>query len=102
MRDMFRSLFRRKSISTPSPASMALSYLALGTWALVVLFPLYWLLVTSFKLPVDVNTGPFYIPGVDFQPSLHAWRYILVGDLSNDTIRPYINTVIVASLCALR
>ncbi|MBM4466545.1 MAG: carbohydrate ABC transporter permease [Chloroflexi bacterium] len=75
---------------------MTLSYLALGSWALVVLFPLYWLLITSFKLPIDVNTGPFYVPGVDFQPSLHAWHYILVGDLSNDTIRPYINTVIVA------
>jgi len=61
-----------------------------------VLFPLYWLLITSFKLPIDVNMGPFYVPGADFQPSLHAWHYILVGDLSNDTIRPYINTVIVA------
>ncbi|HIC89858.1 MAG TPA: carbohydrate ABC transporter permease, partial [Anaerolineae bacterium] len=30
-----------------------------------------------------------------FKPSLHAWRYILVGDLQRDTIRPYINTVIV-------
>jgi multiple sugar transport system permease protein len=75
---------------------MALSYLALGVWSLVVLFPLYWLAVTSLKLPIDVNTGPFYVPFVDFQPSLHAWHYILVGDLSNDTIRPYINTVIVA------
>jgi multiple sugar transport system permease protein len=75
---------------------MTLSYLALGVWTLVVLFPLYWLAVTSLKLPIDVNTGPFYVPFVDFQPSLHAWHYILVGDLSNDTIRPYINTVIVA------
>ena len=93
---MIRSLFRRKSISTPSPAGMALSYLALGIWALVVLFPLYWLLVTSFKLPIDVNMGPFYIPFVDFKPSLHAWHYILLGDLQRDTIRPYVNTVIVA------
>jgi multiple sugar transport system permease protein len=93
---VIRSLFRRKSISAPSPAGMALSYLALGIWALVVLFPLYWLLITSFKLPIDVNMGPFYVPFVDFRPSLHAWHYILVGDLSNDTIRPYINTVIVA------
>jgi len=75
---------------------MALSYLVLGIWAMVVLFPLYWLLVTSFKLPLDVNTGPFYIPGVDFKPSLHAWHYILIGDLKNDTVRPYINTVVVA------
>lgn len=75
---------------------MAFSYLILGAWTIVVLFPLYWLLVTSFKLPLQVNQGPFYLPFIDFQPSLHAWEYILVGDLSNDTIRPYINTVIVA------
>lgn len=93
---MFKWLFRRKSLHNPSPVAMALSYLLLGVWALVVLFPIYWLAVTSLKLPIDVNKGPFYVPFVDFQPSLHAWEYILVGDLSNDTIRPYINTVIVA------
>ena len=100
MRKVIRSLFRRRSIMTPSPAGMALSYVVLGMWALVVLFPLYWLFITSFKLPVDVNTGPFYLPGVDFKPSLHAWRYILVGDLSNDTRRNYINTAVVAPVSA--
>jgi multiple sugar transport system permease protein len=94
-------LFRRKSLFGPSLIGMALSYLALGFWAFVVLFPLYWLAVTSLKLPIDVNTGPFYVPFVDFQPSPHAWHYILVGDLSNDTIRPYINTVIVALTSAV-
>jgi multiple sugar transport system permease protein len=79
---------------------MISSYLILGFWALVVLFPLYWLLVTSFKLPVDVNNGPFYLPFVDFKPSLHAWKYILVGDLSRDTIRNYTNTMIVAPVSA--
>jgi multiple sugar transport system permease protein len=44
--------------------------------------------------------GPFYIPFVDFQPSLHAWEYITVGDLSRDTWRPYLNTVIVATVSA--
>jgi multiple sugar transport system permease protein len=79
---------------------MIVSYIVLGFWALVVLFPLYWLLVTSFKLPVDVNNGPFYLPFVDFKPSLHAWKYILVGDLSRDTIRNYTNTMIVAPVSA--
>ncbi len=97
---MIKFLFRRRSLSTPSPAEMALIYLALGIWTIVVLFPLYWLLTTSFKLPIDVNDGPFYLPGVDFQPSLHAWDYILVGDLSNDTRRNYINTVVVAPISA--
>lgn len=90
------NFFKRKSLHKPSQAGMVISYVLLVAWALVVLFPIYWLFVTSLKLPIDVNTGPFYIPFVDFQPSLHAWDYILVGDLRNDTVRPYINTVIVS------
>jgi multiple sugar transport system permease protein len=77
-----------------------LIYTVLIFWTLVVLFPIYWVIITSFKLPIDVNTGPFYIPFVDFKPNLHAWEYILVGDLSNDTIRNYINTAIIAPISA--
>jgi len=95
-----QNLFKRKSLHSPSPVGMIISYVLLAAWAFVVLFPIYWLVVTSFKLPIDVNTGPFYVPFVDYQPSLHAWDYILVGDLRNDTIRPYINTVIVALVSA--
>lgn len=94
-------LFARKSIHAPSPVGAALSYMVLGTWAFMVLFPLYWLAVTSLKIPSQVAEGPFYIPFIDFQPSLHAWEYILVGDLSNDTLRTYVNTLIVAPLSAL-
>jgi multiple sugar transport system permease protein len=94
-------LFRRKSFLTPSFAGGVLSYLVLGAWTFVVLFPLYWVVVTSFKLPIQVHEGPFYIPFVDFQPSLHAWDYILLGDLSNDTLRTYGNTLLVAPASAL-
>lgn len=73
---------------------MLLSYLILGFWGLVVLFPIYWLVVTSFKIPLDVNAGPFYLPYVDFQPSGHAWTYIF-SDVWNDTVRPYTNTLII-------
>ena len=93
-------VFRRKSIHSPSPIGMLLSYLALGTWMLVVLLPLYWLVVTSLKLPIQVAQGPFYIPFVDFQPTLEAWYYILLGDLSNDTLRTYANTLAVAPTSA--
>src|SRR5258706_10332148 len=87
---------RRQSVSTtsiPIP-TMLVSYILLFGWAFVVLFPLYWLAVTSFKTPLDVNDGPFYIPWRDFQPNLENWRYIFV-DLGPDTFRPYINTVVV-------
>jgi multiple sugar transport system permease protein len=91
---MLRSFFHRTSVFRLSPFEKLISYLLLGLWALVVLFPLYWLLVTSLKLPIDVNSGPVYLPWIDFQPSGHAWRYIFV-DLWNDTARPYANTVVV-------
>jgi multiple sugar transport system permease protein len=98
---MKKSWFQSKSINTPSPASAAFSYLMLGIWALVILFPLYWLVVTSLKTSSQVAEGPFYLPFVDFRPSLSAWQYILVGDLSHDTLRTYSNTIIVAPISAL-
>lgn len=94
---LFRS--HRSSLSPSAPA-VVVSYLLLGAAAFVALFPIYWILVTSFKLPVHVFAGPNYIPFVDFTPSLHAWQYILV-DLRNDTLRPYLNTVIIALTSAV-
>lgn len=70
-------------------------YAALMFWSAVVLFPLYWVAITSFKTPAQVNGGPYYLPFVDFAPSLHAWRYLLV-DLRNDTLRPFFNSFVVA------
>jgi len=87
---------RSRSINTPPPLGALGSYLALGFWAFVVLFPLYWLAVTSLKLPIDVNSGPFYLPYLDFRPTLENWRYIFV-DLRDDTFRPYLNTVVIAT-----
>jgi multiple sugar transport system permease protein len=80
-----------------APATMVLTYALLGLWTFIVLFPLYWLIVTSLKLPIDVADGPVYLPFVDYTPSLHAWRYIFV-DLGRDTFRPYVNSLVVAAV----
>jgi multiple sugar transport system permease protein len=74
---------------------MMVSYLILGIWLFVALFPLYWLAITAFKLPVDVASGPKYIPFVDFQPSLHAWQEMLVTNGSEFVLSPYYNTVVI-------
>jgi multiple sugar transport system permease protein len=86
--------FRRRSATDLSPPAKLVAFLLLLAWAFIVVFPIYWLFVTSFKTPYQVDKGPFYIPFVDFQPTLDAWKYILF-DLGNDTLRPYVNTVIV-------
>jgi multiple sugar transport system permease protein len=85
----------RGSVRDLPPLGKLAAYLILGCWALVVLFPLYWLAITSFKTPLQVNAGPVYLPFVDFEPTVDAWRYIFV-DLRSDTVRPYVNTVVVA------
>ena len=54
-------------------------------WAFITLFPLYWVFITAFKSPPAVNGGPTYIPWVDFQPTLKAWRDIASGLRGNFT-----------------
>ena len=89
------AFFKSNSHRQPSGFQMLMSYIVLAFWAFIVLFPLYWLVITSFKLPFQVNEGPFYLPFIDYQPSLHAWRYVFV-DVWSDTVRPYVNTIIIA------
>ena len=96
-----RAFFVRKTLFKPSPAGRFGSYVILSIWLIVVLFPLYWLVVTSLKTPIQVHEGPFYIPFVDFKPTLEPWHYILLGDLSNDTLRTYYNTITIAPISAL-
>jgi multiple sugar transport system permease protein len=93
-------LFEPPRIGEMSPGGKVITYTLLALWSAFVLFPLYWVVVTSLKLPIDVNAGPVYIPWVDFQPNLHAWRDLTVTGLG-ETIRPYINSIIVGSLSTL-
>ena len=87
--------FEPAGIGKLSPGGKLITYFFLLLWAFVVLFPIYWLLITAFKLPPDVNNGPAYLPWIDFQPSLHAWRNIFVEDFA-DTFRSYSNSIIIS------
>jgi multiple sugar transport system permease protein len=94
-------LFKSSNPFQLSPLSKLLSYIVLGVWAFIVLFPLYWLFVTAFKLPIDVSSGPKYIPFVDFQPSMHAWQEMLVDNGPDFVGRPYVMTLSVGLASAL-
>ena len=63
-----------------SPLSLRVAcYAILVCWLLVVLAPLYWMVITSFKMPITLRLGPSYLPWVDFPPVLDNWRAILVA-----------------------
>ncbi|MEO0387170.1 MAG: carbohydrate ABC transporter permease [Pseudomonadota bacterium] len=78
-----------------APASKLLLYAILIGWSLFVIFPIYWLVITSLKTPAAVNEGPFFLPFVDFQPSLHAWKDLFIYDAA-DTFRAYFNSIVIA------
>ena len=91
-RGLMRRLFEANSLEEMSAPTKVVVYALLAFWTLVVLFPLYWVFVTSFKIEVEVDSGPFYIPFVDFKPTLDAWNFMLV---QNNTIGPYLNSIVV-------
>ncbi|MEO1443192.1 MAG: carbohydrate ABC transporter permease [Chloroflexota bacterium] len=97
---MWKKLFTSSNPFKPSPAWLIITYTILGIWSFVVLFPLYWLGVTAFKRPIDVNIGPKFVPFVDYQPVGDAWDYLLV-ESGNLVTRPYINTIIVATVSSV-
>ncbi len=83
-----------------APATKFLVYTLLLCWTLVVVFPLYWVLITSFKTAQAVNNGPFFIPWVDFTPSLHAWKDLLVTDAA-DTFSSFFNSIVIGVLSTM-
>jgi multiple sugar transport system permease protein len=94
-RRLGRRLFEPRRLDMLAPIPKVVTYAALALWSLVVLTPIYWVFITSFKLPIQVDGGPYYLPFIDFRPSLDAWDYIFFG-LGKDTLRPYVNSVIVS------
>ncbi|AEV83378.1 ABC transporter permease [Actinoplanes sp. SE50] len=58
-------------------------------WLLVVLVPIYWIVITSFKLQSDYfSTNPLVPPS---SPTLENYRFVL----QNDFVRYFFNSVIV-------
>lgn len=75
--------------------TLTASYTVLIVWSLMLFFPIYWVVITSFKNVVDMAVKATYLPFVDFQPGLHAWQYLFVERFSW-FMTPFMNSVVVA------
>jgi multiple sugar transport system permease protein len=73
-RSLMERLFEPPAVGKMSPAANVVAHILLLIWSLFVLFPIYWVIITSFKDAAAVNQGPYYLPFVDFSPTLDAWR----------------------------
>ena len=64
-------------------------------WLFFCLFPLWWVLVTAFKPPLAVSQGATYVPFLDFQPTLQAFRDALSG-VRGDFGGPIVSSILVS------
>jgi multiple sugar transport system permease protein len=79
-RSLMQRLFEPPAVGRMSPVANVAAHLLLAAWSLFVLFPIYWVVLTSFKDAAAVNQGPFYVPFLDFEPTLDAWRVQFTSD----------------------
>lgn len=79
-RSLMERLFEAPEIGRMSPVASLVAYSLLIFWSAFVIFPIYWVVITAFKDAAAVNQGPYYIPFVDFQPNLDAWRVHITED----------------------
>tara|TARA_B100001750_G_scaffold5900_1_gene4771 strand:- start:329 stop:1180 length:852 start_codon:yes stop_codon:yes gene_type:complete len=73
------------------------TYLFLILGSIIIYFPIYWTLITSFKLPISI-INITYIPWIDFKPSLHAWK--AVGEQAG-VVKGFTNGIVVSLTSAI-
>lgn len=66
-----------------SRGKLIFAYVVVTIWMVIMLFPLYWVIITSFKTGQALGSKATFIPWVDFQPSLQAWQAMLTSNLGN-------------------
>jgi multiple sugar transport system permease protein len=77
-----------------------ITYLVLIFWAIVVYFPMYWVIISSFKLPISVMQGATYFPFLDFEPSLENYRILIEQAVQLNIGKHFANSAIIASSSA--
>lgn len=90
---------RRKSLKEELISFAVLAFVIM--FVVFLLFPIYWMIITSFKTPSDaMSSTPKIIPFVDFTPSLETWTEIVFGYRYEDTVKAIVNSTVIASASA--
>jgi multiple sugar transport system permease protein len=72
-----------------------LVFLLLVIWLFFSMFPVYWVLTSSFKKPLAIKLGPKYIPFLDFQPTVDVYQEAFSG-IRGEFLNNFINSMIVS------
>jgi N-acetylglucosamine transport system permease protein len=70
-------------------AIKALIYVILGTWAVIVIFPMLWSIMTAFKTDQEIFFSPWALPATPaFANFVRAWTTARIGEF-------FINTMLI-------
>ena len=78
-----------------SKGAWVFTYGVLIAWTLVLLFPMYWVVTTSIKTRPAISAGATFVPWLDFEPSLQAWRELFSQNVS-DWRKYFANSLVVS------
>src|SRR5262245_25160673 len=95
-----RSEIGPQQILWRSALAKVVTYGLLSFWAVVCIFPLYWVAVISFETGEDIARPATYLPFLDFTPTLDAWRFILV-DPNDNLVMRFVNPAAVSIAATL-
>jgi N-acetylglucosamine transport system permease protein len=95
----------RKSVSGRERAVSVSSHIVLSIWAIVVIVPLLWTLMTSFKTTTEIFASPFNLPTkLQFRNYSDAWTTAGIGQFFFNTIfvvgSALILVMLLGSMCA--
>jgi len=88
-----QSAFNRRRLKRIT--GKVLIYGALLFWTFICLFPIFWVVSTSFKTAIDIYQRHI-IPWIDFQPSSLGWDTILQAGQRENFVKHAQNTVIIS------
>ena len=77
-----------------------LTRVVLILWTAIVVFPLLWMFSTAFKSQAAIFPTPKYIPWLEFEPTLDAFRTVLT-QYRSQLLNAFENSVISASASAV-
>ncbi len=80
-------IYTRRRIPFSEILSKVIVYLILGLWAVIVIFPMLWSIMTSFKSDQEIFFSPWALPKVLlFENFARAWVKARMGDYLINTL----------------
>ena len=73
------------------------TYIFLIICSFLVIFPIYWVVITSLKTKGDILKGPNYFPFIDFKPTISSWKGIIT---EQNALKYLLNSLVSASFSA--